>query len=105
MTTIVDTDTLIGLVDPTDALHTRAKTVTQQFAQYEAAMYILPTTLTEFTQIAVDRLGFTQTQGTIAHFVQAGYNMVPITEKVTVGAITLYQAQTSKKESLFDCFV
>jgi len=105
MTTIIDTDVLLGLIDPHDAHHGRAKTLSQQLVQEAANVYLLPTTLTEFAPIATDRIGLQQTQGTVSLFVTAGYSVYPISDDITQSAVSFYKTQTSKKESLFDCYV
>ena len=105
MTTVIDTDALLGLIDQTDAHHIRAKMFAQQLVQKAAHVYLIPTTLTEFAQIATDRIGLEQTQETVELFVKSGYSMYPISNDITQRAVSFHKTQTSKKESLFDCYV
>ncbi len=105
MTTVVDTDALLGLVDQDDAHHATATNLAQALAKHNATSYILPTTLSEFALLSSRRLGREPTQRAVSQLLQSEHALLPITDVLTREAIALYQTQTSKGESLFDCYV
>jgi predicted nucleic acid-binding protein len=106
MTTLIDTDTLFGLVVDTDHLHARTLALSKRLhKQSEAIVHLLPTTLGEFSTLATIRLGFNRSKyltDTIAHL---GLRLMDVTKEMMVEANALYQKQTSKENSLFDCYV
>ncbi|MDP9314313.1 MAG: PIN domain-containing protein [Chloroflexota bacterium] len=105
MTTVVDTDALLGLVDQDDAHHETATNLTQALADHNATTYILPTTLCEFALLSSRHIGRQPAQQAVAQLLQSTHVILPITDVLTQEAVALYQAQTSKEESLFDCYV
>lgn len=105
MTTIVDTDVLIALVNQRDSLHNKAKLISQRLINYGAEFILLPTTLGEFATLSTIRIGLKPTKEAIRDIATSGYITVDITDELTNQAVTLYQNQTSKEESLFDCYV
>ncbi len=103
MTTIVDTDALIALRYPTDALHQRAAAL---LAALDGAHRLLsPTTLTEFSLVGMRGLDLVGMQQTIATIVGGGMIIETVTEKDAQEATALFQQQRSKDNSLADCFV
>jgi predicted nucleic acid-binding protein len=105
MTTIVDTDILIALADETDLLHDRALTVSQLLERQEAQLLISPTTLTEFSLVALKRLGLDVIRRSINKLTSGAIIVLDITEKDVIAATELFNGQSSKDESLCDCFV
>lgn len=104
MTTIVDTDALLGLVDETDALHTQAAAVAQRLADHNATIFILPTTLAEFATLATIKLGFVTAKQLVDRIVRQGYSPLDMTIDMLYQAHSLYLEQRSKENALFDCF-
>ena len=106
MISIVDTDLLIGLIDPKDALHKRTKQIVDSLSEYNADIILLPTTLGEFVTLATIRIGKTKTQQAVERIViEKRYMHFDITERIRNDGLLLYLSQTSKENSLFDCFV
>lgn len=106
MNIIVDTDALLALINSRDSLHAEAKALlTAMFAQ-GSQLFLLPTTLTEFSLIAASRVGLNQTKAVVEVWT-AGTNhqMIEIDKELIASAVKLFRKQTSKEESLFDCFV
>jgi predicted nucleic acid-binding protein len=87
---MVDTDVLIALADEMDLLHQRALTVSRLLERQGAQLLISPTTLTEFSLVALKRLGLDVIRRSI---------------KDLIAATELFNDQSSKDESLCDCFV
>lgn len=106
MNIIVDTDALLALINSRDSLHAEAKALlTAMFAQ-EAQLFLLPTTLAEFSLIAASRVGLNQTKAMVEVWTKgANHQMIEIDKDLIDTAVKLFQKQTSKEESLFDCFV
>ncbi len=106
MNIIVDTDALLALINPPDSLHLKAKALlTAMFAQ-EVQLFLLPTTLSEFSLIAASRVGLNQTKAVVEVWTEgSNHQMIEIDKKLIDSAVKLFQKQTSKEESLFDCFI
>lgn len=106
MNIIVDTDALLALINSHDSLHTEAKALLAAMFAQKSQLFILPTTLAEFSLIAANRVGLNQTKA-VAEVWTAGANhqMIEIDKELIVSAVKLFRKQTSKEESLFDCFV
>ncbi len=105
MTTVVDTDALLGLFVVQDVHHVVARQIMQELAKRKAALVIPPTTLSEFALLASSRIGMQQTREAVSTLASPQFRTFEITPEVTSEAVGLYQKQTSKEESLFDCFV
>lgn len=105
MNVIIDTDALLGLFNAKDALHRQSLTLAEKLLKNKANIFILPTTLAEFALLASSRVGLDQTQTAIKHLSDSDYLPVEISENITKEAVTSYLKQTSKEESLFDCYV
>lgn len=105
MKIIVDTDALLGLFNTNDSLHRLSVLTAKKIATKKANIFILPTTLCEFALLASSRIGFKETQKAVELLAGSDYLTVELTEKETKEAVSLYHKQTSKEESLFDCFV
>ena len=77
----------------------------ERFVKLQCDILILPTTLSEFALLSSSRIGLLQTQEAIETIPQSGYVIPAITDETTQSSVSLYTNQTSKEESLFDCFV
>src|SRR5205085_10066215 len=66
---------------------------------------ISPTTLTEFSLVALKRLGLDVIRRSIIKLTSGAIIVLDITEKDVIAATELFNAQRSKNESLCDCFV
>lgn len=105
MNVIIDTDALLGLFDKEDAHFTKSNSLAQKLITTRAHTFLLPTTLGEFVTLGTIRMGRVKTQGAIQAIQQLQFLSFDMTEELTQEAITLYLKQTSKQESLFDCYV
>jgi len=105
MKTIIDTDALLGLARPDDPHHEEAETVLMALTKRNADIFLLPTTLSEFSLLATSRVGMITTKQMVGKFLAAPYVILPILEELVAAAYAFYEQQTSKEESLFDCFV
>lgn len=105
MNALIDTDALLGLFNPQDIHHQTAVSLAEKIFATGTNIFILPTTLSEFSLLASSKIGFSQTQRAVSHIVSSDFLTIEIDEEITSKAVTLYQKQTSKEESLFDCFV
>jgi predicted nucleic acid-binding protein len=105
MTTAIDTDTLLGLFMPHDVHHKTVQQILDRLADQQCALVIPPTTLGEFALLASSRIGMNQTHAAVEILTSDHFQPFAITPNITYEAATLYRQQTSKEESLFDCFV
>jgi len=105
MNAIVDTDTLLGLFNVNDIHHSKAVTLAKLVVKSGINIFILPTTLCEFALLASSRIGAKQAQYAISILTTSDYVPVDITEEIVKESAALYEQQSSKEESLFDCFV
>lgn len=106
MNVVIDTDALIAITDPKDSLHLQAKAILLALLEHNAELLLLPTTLCEFGLVATYHLGIAKTKAVIEVWTK-GYShlMLPIDEALSLKALERYASQTSKQESLFDCYV
>ena len=106
MITVIDTDAWLAIVNPSDALHLKAKAVLKMLDAENAHLLLLPTTLAEFTTVATSKIGLERTKDVISILIGEGNHvLLEIDDVLTVKAVEVFLEQTSKKESLFDCFV
>lgn len=104
MITVIDTDALLALFNSSDSLHKKASGLLLQLSKKKGVTFILPTTLSEFALLASSRIGAYETRQIVHQLISKGYLSIDITDKITKEAVELYQKQTSKEESLFDCY-
>lgn len=106
MNVLVDTDAWLSIVNPQDSNHGKAKALLVRLYEEGATLLFLPTTISEFVAIAVSKLGLKQVQAVIQPMTSPlDHLILPMDEKLTDEAIETFLTQTSKGESLFDCFV
>ncbi len=105
MNTIVDTDALLGIANPQDVHHFHAKEIFVQLEDRRAQIILLPTTLCEFSLLATSRIGMEKTKQVVMTLQGETYTILPVTESLIKEAFMMYQKQTSKEESLFDCYI
>lgn len=105
-TTIVDTDALLALINPTDELHERAVQMAEAVYTNNCTVLLLPTTLSEFAAVSAYQVGVQQTQVVLESLMKnAQHILLEIDTSLSRIAMSIFLAQKSKKESLFDCFV
>jgi predicted nucleic acid-binding protein len=104
MEILIDTDALFAIVDKNDVLHMRALKIVHHLVQQNATIYILPTTLAEFATLTNIRIGFEQSKRSVDFILRQGYQLIDTTSAMVLDANALYQQQTSKENSLADCF-
>jgi len=104
MTIVIDTDALVGLANADDSHHTQALRLAEELITRQASIHILPTTLAEFALVATTKIGLARSQKA-AHHVRARYALMDVQGDITDEALNLYAKQTSKENSLFDCYV
>jgi predicted nucleic acid-binding protein len=106
MIVVVDTDAMIAIANPSDPLNTRALLILDKLSDIKSQVLILPTTLSEFALLAKSRLGLIETQMALRLWTEIGKNYIlEINHELTKEAINRFHEQTSKNETLFDCFV
>ena len=106
MNILVDTDALLALVNPTDALHDQAKALLIELHTKGVIFSLLPTTISEFALLASSRIGLSKTQSVLEVWTQGhGKTILEIDTDLIDLALKMYKKQTSKEESLFDCFI
>lgn len=105
MNIIIDTDALLGLFDEEDAHFAKSTSFAQKLIARRVNTFLLPTTLGEFVTLGTIRIGRARTQGAIQAIQRLQFLSLDITETLTNNALALYLRQTSKEESLFDCYV
>lgn len=81
MIAIIDTDALLGLANPDDGLHERAKSVLDGLEKKGFEILISPTTLCEFEIIATIRLGKEQTIQAIKQIIRTAYSIVSLPDQ------------------------
>jgi predicted nucleic acid-binding protein len=104
MNVVVDTDVLLALVNPKDALHNDAVILARKLERRNVTIVLLPTTISEFAKIVASQMGLSKSQQNISALVQSDYSVTEATNDLIVSAVLIYKKQSSKKESLFDCF-
>lgn len=106
MVTVIDTDAMLALINPKDALHKKAKAILVALFQENSHFLVLPTTLSEFAQVAANKVGLLRTRSVLEVWVEGANNeLLPIDDTLSFEAIKKFSEQTSREESLFDCFV
>ncbi|SRR5258708_4863608 len=106
MNVLVDTDALLAIVDQNDSLHQQAKALLIELHTQGASLALLPTTLGEFSLIAANRVGLDHTKAVVEVWTEgASHQVLEINQNLIESALKLFHQQTSKEESLFDCFV
>ena len=106
MITVIDTDAWLAIINPSDALHPKAKAVLKALYEQNAHLLLLPTTLSEFATVATDKIGLERTKDIVKVLIDAETHvLLEIDDALTAKAVEVFFEQTSKKESLFDCFV
>ena len=105
MITIIDTDALLGIFNPKDPHNKASVVLLDKLLQRDDEIFLLSTTLAEFALLASSRIGIRETKKSIKRIMASDYSTLNITEEVTAKAVELYFKQTSKEESLFDCYV
>lgn len=105
MKILIDVDALFGFFNENDAHYHTVHSVIYTLAERNTQTFLLPTTLGEFATLGTIRLGRKITQEAIEAIQHFGLIHFDMTEKLTQEAIALYLKQTSKEESLFDCYV
>ncbi len=106
MNIIVDTDALLALINSADSLHVKAKALLVELHSQGAQLILLPTTLSEFSLIAASRVGLNQTKAVVEIWTKgANHQILEVDKELINSAVKLFQKQTSKEESFFDCFV
>lgn|SRR3990167_9385782 len=105
MNVIIDTDALLGLFNIKDFHHKKAVEVIKKCVEKGINIFILATTLSEFALLSSYRIGLKQTKKAVSDIASSDYLSCDITLEITKEAVNLYEKQTSKEESLFDCYV
>lgn len=105
MKVIVDTDALLGIFNLDDPHHENAIKISAYLKRRGASIFIVPTTIAEFALLASSRIGVPTTRKATHHLIHSDFLTLDVTEDLTFKAEELYQKQTSKEESLFDCYV
>ncbi len=106
MTSVVlDTDGLLALFNPLDIQAEKAVELAQKLADAGAEFWVLPTTMAEFALLASSRVGMTRTKEALRKIEEMCYGVIDVNRKMIRAAMDLYDRQTSKEESLFDCIV
>jgi predicted nucleic acid-binding protein len=104
MTTIVDTDALIALLNIDDLLHKRATALAEKVHEQAARLIVSPTTLAELSLVGLKTIGLPRLKQALADL-RGKAIIESVTENDVSAAIELFQKQQSKDESLCDCFV
>lgn len=105
MNTLIDTDALLGLFNTADPHHKTATALAKKLAKKGVNTLLLPTTLGEFALVASYKIGKRETQKATDQLINSTIPIVEVDENLTKSAVSFYQKQTSKEESLFDCYV
>lgn len=105
MRVIIDTDALLGVFNPTDNHHSKAILITKRLVEKGIDTVILATTLAEFALLATSKMGLKETKQAIKTLKQFNITILEVREQTSQTALSIYNSQTSKEESLFDCFI
>lgn len=104
METVIDTDVLVALSNVNDTLHSSAKKLIKRVIKQKIQIFILPTTMAEFALLASSKIGVRETKSALDKIKNSNL-IIDINQESTLSAISKYKKQTSKEESLFDCFI
>ena len=102
---VLDTDGLLGLFNPLDNQADRAVELAERLADAGAEFWVLPTTLAEFALLASSRVGVDRTKSALRQIEEMCFGVLDVNRPLLREAMKLYDKQTSKEESLFDCLV
>jgi len=105
MKVIIDADGLTGIFHNEDAHHSTALVFLERLTIDNASIFLLPTTLAEFSTVFARKINHTTAQEIVNYIMQTGFTFFDSTTDITAEAVRYYQQQTSKNESLFDCYV
>lgn len=106
MNILVDTDALIALTNKDDSLHLQTKALLIELHKSGAKLFLLPTTLSEFALISTNKIGLMQTKAMVEVWTKgSSHKILNINNELTLNSLKIYHAQTSKEESLFDCYI
>lgn len=105
MNTLIDTDVLLGLFNTADPHHKTATLLAKKLVKKGINTLLLPTTLGEFALVASHKIGREETQKVTNLLINSPMPIIEVDEGLTKNAVSFYQRQTSKEESLFDCYV
>src|SRR6266496_1261903 len=104
MWVVIDTDALLAIADVHDALHQRAMVLAKKLSALNANVLLSPTTLAEFAMVATHHIGFHQAKKAV-DTLYTTYSLFQLDAVINNGAIQTYRQQTSKHNTLFDCYV
>jgi predicted nucleic acid-binding protein len=104
MTTVIDTDILIGLFSKNDPLHDTATRLHRECQQRGARIYLPTAILSEFATVALKYMELIDVQQAV-RIIEPIYTLVDVDVSLMNNALSLYYKQTSKKNTLFDCSV
>lgn len=107
MTLIADTDFLIAQLISEDTNHQRAMHSHTRIAEGDfgdVKLLLLSATLGEFATIAIIKVGLQRAKDATKNYAQM-YSLVDLTPDMVDASVELFQKQTSKENSLFDCYV
>lgn len=105
-TTLIDTDAMFAIVHDEDVLHKQAMALLAELIRYGCNFLVLPTTISEFATLVTFRIGRERAQAVVEVWSEGAENTIlEIDDAMSKNAIKRYQTQTSKEESLFDCYV
>jgi predicted nucleic acid-binding protein len=104
MTTLIDTDALIAIVIENDALHPQTVALHQRLANEGAKVLLLSSALAEFVSMCTNKIGVARTQQAVQTFIRT-YSLCHVDDNIMEEALPLYYKQTSKENSLFDCYI
>lgn len=106
MNILVDSDALLALVNSNDSLHAKAKAFLIEIHKQGGNLIVLPTTLSEFSLVAANKVGLDQAKAVVEVWTEgANHQVLEIDQELIDSALKSYRKQTSKEESLFDCFI
>ena len=102
---IIDTDFLLSLFNPVDVNNNKAVKILKKAQKDSLSVYILPTTICEFSLIAAGKIGKEEAKEAVKTVSGKDFILIDINEPFVKKGLEIFYKQTSRNESLFDCFV
>ena len=103
MNVIIDTDILLALFNESDINHHKAITLSKRLKRKKINVWVLPTTICEFARVLSYQVKYSNSQQAVL-MIQNKITTLEITLSISTCAAQMYQKQTSKKDTLFDCY-
>lgn len=103
MKILLDSDALIALYSPLDALSKRAKTIYKRLLEEKAQCFITNLVLQETATVISNKFGQDQSLEFLDRVEKIDIEQIFVNEKLTIKAWQIFKSQKKKGTSFIDC--